>query len=57
MTMHDIWESIVAFYEPTLEIMSLWAWGLPLFVSVLAVMFIISQKWQSPLTLRSLRKL
>lgn len=54
MTMYEIWDSIVAFYEPTLEIISLWAWGLPLFVSVLAVMFIISQKWQSPLTLRSL---
>ena len=55
MTMHDIWESIVAFYEPTLEIVSLWAFGLPLFVTVLAVMFIIAQKWQSPLSLRSLK--
>ncbi|SDS82582.1 sterol desaturase family protein [Pseudomonas trivialis] len=54
MTMHNVWESIVAFYEPTIEIMSLWAFGLPLFVTVIAVMFIFSQKWQGPLTLRAL---
>ncbi|MFP3700638.1 hypothetical protein SB758_34760, partial [Burkholderia sp. SIMBA_013] len=37
-----------------LEIMSLWAFGLPLFVTVIAVMFILSRKWQGPLTIRSL---
>ena len=54
MTIQDIWQSIVGFYEPTLEIVSLWALGLPLFVTVIAVMFIASQKWQGPLTLRAL---
>ncbi len=54
MTMSSMWESMVAFYEPTLEIMSLWTLGLPLFVTVIAVMFILSQKWQGPLTIRAL---
>jgi len=54
MSMNEIWQPIVAFYEPTLELLSLWALGLPIFVTVLAVMFIYSQKRQVPLTLRSL---
>ncbi|XDF37076.1 sterol desaturase family protein [Paracidovorax avenae] len=54
MSMHDIWESIIAFYEPTLEILGLWTLGLPLFITVIGMIFIISQKWQKPLTLRSL---
>ncbi len=54
MSLNDIGQSIIAFYEPTLELLSLWALGLPIFVTVLAVMFILSQKRQEPLTLRSL---
>lgn len=40
----DIWSSIVAFYQPTLEIVELWMWGLPLFAAVVTVSFILSGK-------------
>lgn len=55
MTLQTFWNSIVAFYEPTLEIINLWAFGLPLFVTVLAVMFIVAQKMDGPLTLSALK--
>ncbi|BAV64455.1 sterol desaturase family protein [Sphingobium cloacae] len=54
MAKHDIWTSIAAFYEPTLEMVELWTWGIPLFVTVIAVMFMLSEKRQGPLTVRSL---
>ena len=55
MTIHNIWEAIITFYEPTLEIMTLWSFGLPLFVTVIAVMFICSQKLKGPFNLRALK--
>ncbi len=42
MTVRDVWQSVVAFYEPTLEILQLWAWGLPLFAVVVGATLLLA---------------
>lgn len=49
MTMHVLWKAITGFYQPTLELIDLWAWGLPMFVLVAAIMFATSRARAEPL--------
>ncbi|MET4898420.1 sterol desaturase family protein [Sphingomonadaceae bacterium jetA1] len=50
MTDLNLWSWIVAFYQPTLEIVELWMWGLPLFAAVVAISFMLSGKRSGGLT-------
>lgn len=42
---NDIWRAITEFYEPTLDMLQRWAWGLPLFMIVVALFTL--QPWRS----------
>lgn len=54
MTNLDLWSSIVSFYEPTIEIVSLWMWGLPLFAAVVAISCMLSQKRSGKMSWRQM---
>ncbi|QKR99587.1 sterol desaturase family protein [Sphingomonas sp. CL5.1] len=44
MTDATPWSAIADFYQPTLEIVKLWMWGLPLFAAIIAISFMLSGK-------------
>lgn len=50
----DLWSTIHSFYEPTLEIMTMWMWGLPLFAAVVAIAFMLSERPQGSLSVKVL---
>lgn len=51
---NDIWRSITEFYEPTLDMLQRWAWGLPLFIVVVALLTLRPWRKREPLTPRRL---
>jgi len=54
MSAHDLWTAVRSFYAPTLEVVELWMWGLPLFAIIVAVAFALSQQQDKPLSWKSL---
>ena len=50
----NLWSGIRAFYEPTIEIMAMWMWGLPLFAAVVAIIFILSERPNGPISFKML---
>jgi sterol desaturase/sphingolipid hydroxylase (fatty acid hydroxylase superfamily) len=51
---NEFWNRVVAFYEPTLEMLELWAWGLPVFVIVVSSIALLSRQRQARPTARTL---
>jgi len=44
MTMNEVWNRLAAFYEPTFNMLELWAWGLPLFFIVVALLALLNRQ-------------
>ena len=50
----EIWNLITEFYEPTLNMLQLWAWGLPLFFIVVSMLAVMAEQkpasaaWRTP---------
>lgn len=51
---NDIWSSITEFYEPTLDMLHRWTWGLPLFIVVVALFALATQRKLEPLAPKNL---
>lgn len=50
---NETWSSIADFYDPTIEMLQQWAWGLPLYFVVVAWVGFLARKERGPVTLRA----